>query len=495
MRCPLIVLAGFALLQGCLDRNLGFVDGDGELTVFELRLNTAGDDTLLDELDRLEVEVIYPDQSRSNFVFGGMAITSELTLESITPGEGAVFGLRGFAGEEEIAVGDSPPVSIEDGLDGWALLHRHGVFLPLDGDGFTRVGHQVVPVAGGAVVIGGDDGRGFAPLSELVRTETAGYELIKRGSGPQLMGSMATRIRGGEMDGQVFLGGGMDGPLSDSDVMDEYWVWDPDLDSFSTSGDLMESRSAGSAVAIGAGLIALTGGVHETGDAYVIFAPNVELVELPTKDTYLAHSGEVRWFHSTAASSPLGAVSCGGYTIDVDQSSMVPSDSCDVYDAPAGEVQVLSQVLAQPRGGAASVPLGDDGDRLLLVGGIDENWEWIPGTDDGSSPLSTAEIVSLPGPTARPLVEEMVSPRAFPAAVRVAQDRALICGGHDGYQMLRSCEIFDEQTETFEIAENLELQVPASAVVAAALDDGSVLWIGGNAGQGTPAANGLIYLP
>lgn len=111
--------------------------------------------------------------------------------------------------------------------------------------------------------------------------------------------------------------------------------------------------------------------------------------------------------------------------------------------------------------------------------------------------LTSAEVVDLPrSNSSRGIDDDLTHPRAFPVAVRMAeQRRVLICGGHDGLDMLQSCEFFDEQTETFELAEDLQLTVPASAVEAVALDDGTFLLVGGTARDGQPAANGLIYFP
>lgn len=157
------------------------------------------------------------------------------------------------------------------------------------------------------------------------------------------------------------------------------------------------------------------------------------------------------------------------------------SPALEVFD-PADESFSTSvlQAVAQPRGDAASVVLGDG--RVLVLGG-----------SDGLVPLATTEFYD---PTTG-LVSEgptMTAPRAKFAATRLLDGRVLVTGGVGPAGELDSAEIYDPETGAFEALE-ARLAAPRSGHLAMLLPDNhQVLIVSGDSG-GLPAGGAELFLP
>lgn len=501
-----VLLACTVVLWGCEQRGVvaPFTEGDDdddsaepEATTFTLHLNLAGDDGILDELDSLVVGVIYRDLDPIGHTLTGNGIRDAIDLGSL-PGGQAYFDLKGFVGDDEIAVGDSATMIIpSSGLgDAWALLHRHDMFVPLEGDGFKLLGHQVVAVDGGAVVVGGENGQGYGGLCQLIRSETGGYELDERTEDPQASGLTAARIEGGDLDGQVFIAGGVNDIIAPGYVRNDFRVWDPAADDLSVStGILGEARHGAQSLGVGDGKVIVTGGITEYTDSTIYFTVQVEALEPAGGTASMAQADEVHWWHHTLPTDG-GAMTCGGFIIDEMMGEMVTTSACEAYSAATNQASTFYNVLDQERAGYGAAVIGDQEDSLLLIGGTVANLPTVPWPDDVTMALDTAEIIEPGNPPQSVATISMVHPRAYPAAVRFPdQHRVLVCGGHDGGMLRRDCEWFDEITETFSVAEGLELPVAASVVEAVWLGDGSALFVGGNGGFATPAEIGVIYFP
>ncbi len=503
----LVPMVCVAFWVGCEQRGVmtPFTDDDDDddsadpvATTYTLHLNLAGDDELLDELETVIVGVDYSSDDPLGFQFEGGEIRDELDLGILTGGY-AVFELRGLVGDEEIAVGDSATIEISgDGVgDSWALLHRHDVFVPLEGDGFTRLGHQLVATGSGAVVVGGETPMGYGPLSHLVRSETAGYMLDEMHDDPQASGLTAARIEGGDLDGQVFIAGGVNDIIAPGFVRNDYRVWDPVDGEFTiTSGVLTEARHNPHSLAVGDGKVIITGGITEYTEATIYFTVQVEAIAPDGGSSTMTQTDEVHWWHKTLPTGGGAALTCGGFIIDEMMGEMVTDDSCEAYDTVGNQAMTYYNILDQPRAGYGATVIGASDDELLLIGGTVMNLPTVPWPDDVTMALDTAEIINPGAPPESVATLPMVQPRAYPAVARFAgQHKVLICGGHDGGMLRRDCEWYDEINETFTTAENLELPVAASVVEAVVLEDGSALFIGGNGGFATPAEVGVIYFP
>ena len=245
----LSLLFGVMCAVGCTSTPDPIIDGFD----FDLNLNLAGDNDLLDEIDMLEIAVFSPDAGPLYYSWEWFDADSALEMEDVPRGEEIVFEVRGLAGGMEIAGGVSEPVTLPDESEVWVLFHRHGAVLEVDqATPYPRMGHQVVAVDGGVVVIGGETGDGFAPISKLARTEQAGFELIDVGEAPALSGFTASRIQAGGAAGQILLAGGADTLADFEGISDAFSVWDPSSETYVVEdGELSEPRFLGAATSLG----------------------------------------------------------------------------------------------------------------------------------------------------------------------------------------------------------------------------------------------------
>ena len=471
---------------------------------FDLNLNLAGDEDLLDEMDLLEIGVFSQAWGPTYYSWEWFDVESALVIEDLPPGEGYVFEARGLADGVEIASGKSESIDLPGTEEVWVLFHRHGAFLELDPDGdVPRIGHEVVAVDDGAVVIGGETGDGYAPISRLIRTENAGYALEEVGLAPQFSGFTASRILTGSRAGQIFIAGGAESISDFVGITDAYSIWDPATDSYTVEdGTLAEARFLGSATPLGDaggdGKIVLLGGAlsYEEIQHQVSFSFYLEVIDPATGESSQASMADIRWLHPAVRWGPDITVTCGGF--GTDGGDIALDDSCDTYSPVEDTWTDNDGVLQQARAGHSAVIVpGDEGEVILLIGGSSAVPDGIPEIDDTDQVLGTAEIIESVGGTFESTeLIDMVHPRTFPFAAWVPQqERVLVCGGHDGTIYRQDCEYFDPDSHSFEIAEGLTLPQGVGLLEGAVLDDGSILLVGGNAGGYEPADFAVLYLP
>ncbi len=469
---------------------------------FTLNLNLAGDETLMSELERLEVDVIYADGSHTAAMWNWFDDGTLLQIDEVLPEEQVRFEVRGMVGSEEIAFGQSEPVDLIDGEGAWVLFHRHGVFIDLEGGDVPRLGHRVFPIDGGAIVVGGliENGE-YAPISKLVRTENAGYALVDVDEGPEAWGFQGSVIRGGDLAGQIFLAGGAAAihPNMDFDgFTDRYTIWDPETESYTVDdGTLEEARFFGQSVALSDendGKLVLVGGLEE--DLSDGVAPSW-IIETLTPDNGDADTedADFYWLQSTVLWGTDVAISCGGW--DLIGGGLSVRNNCNEFFASSNTEEIHEDVLTTARAGHGAVVIGEMGNKILIVGGTtsDGVQNVLPLYDWDDDIIDTAESVD-PGQGFSTGTIPMVEARMFPAVVRIpSTGTVLVCGGHNGTSLVSSCETFNEQTGNFVSAPELDLGVAANGVQAAALDDGSVLFIGGNRGNNEAVNLAKLYLP
>jgi len=502
----LSLLIGLSSVLGCTGTPDPIIDGFD----FDLNLNLAGDTELLDDIDLLEIAVFSPDAGPLYYSWEWFDAGSALQMEDVPRGEGIVFEVRGLSGGEEIAHGESDPVTLPDQTEVWVLFHRHGALLEVDQDTpYPRLGHKVVAVDGGVVVIGGETGDGFAPISKLTRSEQAGFQLVDVAEAPETAGFAAARIRSGAREGQILIAGGAERftgfeQLSESlEMHDAFYIWDPASETYSVQDGLLANpRYLGAATALGdaggAGRVVLTGGAQEWDFLQSSLNLNVavETLDPATAETDTRSIGEIHWLHSAVAWGPDITVACGGFGSEA--GGAVLEDCCDTYSAVEDTWTDNDDVLQHARAGLAAVVLPDDsGDRILVIGGTSEEVAGIPDIDDTGAALDVAEIIeSTSGTLQSTQLVSMVHPRVYPFAAWLPdQEKVLVCGGHDGTILRQDCEFFDPSTDTFSIAEGLELPQGVDLLQGAVLDDGSVLMVGGHAGNYDAADFAVLYLP
>lgn len=489
------------LLAGCPAPEEGF-----ELT---LRLNIAGDEALLDDLDTIEIDLFYTDGSQHQESWDYFDLDSLLSIEEVPRGEDVVFRVRGMAdtgdGMEELAVGESAAAQLPGTDEVWVLFHRHGALLELESGGdVPRMGHAVVAIGDEAYVIGGEVGDGeYAPISRLVRTDRQGFALEDVSSGPPRSGFSTAVFPAGPRSGQVLVAGGGDGLEWFDGIQDNYGVWDPESGEYTEVNlPLVSGRFRAPAVAVtdpnGDGHVVIVGGSTEGSGNQVLFTNLLETVHSGSEETENLTVGGIRWGAALVSWGPTETViSCGGWD-DIVDSHLDPGDGCDEYYVASHTHTRHDEALQQPRGGHAAVVVEvNDLSKILLIGGAEDEmtFEQLPMLEELQSPLATAELVDPAHQYATELIE-MAYPRVRPLALRLPEERrVLVCGGHDGTGLRSDCEVFDELSRTFALSDQLALPVPANEVQGAVLEDGSALIVGGNAGGYVPASFALIYLP
>ena len=476
-----------------------------------LHLNLAGDDTLIDDIDTLRVTLHYANGKEEISSWDWFDSDSALVMEEIERGESVVFLVEGFVGTELMASGQSEPVDVpgeEEAIEVWVLFRRHGAFLQLDGgSGDPRMGHAVFAIDGGAVVVGGETGDGYAPISRLSNTATGGYTLEPVDDPPSVSGFGATLIREGDRAGQILIAGGAETYSDFVGITDLYHIWDPVTGAYTVQNEnLLSARFMGSATALGDaggdGKIVFVGGVEEyeniTGS--INFSNKVESLDPVSGVMETITVLNNRWLHSAVAWGPDVTVFCGGY--DTGLSNLYAQDGCDSYTASDNTYTRGDGVLQEGRAGhgAAVIP-GHNGDRILVVGGTDSEHTFVPSVCElpveADSIVDTAEILEqVDGEFVSTDLVEMVHPRLMPLVLRLPDEgKVLICGGYDGSIYRNDCEFFNEAEATFTIADGLVLPQPVNAMQGAVLDDGSVLLVGGHKGGCEAANQAVLYTP
>jgi N-acetylneuraminic acid mutarotase len=105
--------------------------------------------------------------------------------------------------------------------------------------------------------------------------------------------------------------------------------------------------------------------------------------------------------------------------------------SVETYD-PVDDVWGKIANMSEPRHGCAAVASSG---RLYVLGGHDE-----------SHPLSSVEVFN-PADGTWSYVASMSTPRRGVAAVELPGNKILACGGWDGAQLLKSCELYDVELD------------------------------------------------
>ncbi len=472
---------------------------------FTLHLNLAGDELLLTDLDSLTVTVEAPGEEQVQQSWDAFDTSATLEVPEVPRGSDIVIRVDGVVAEgtayEQTAGGQTAPLELPEMEEAWVLFHRHPALVRLEGGSdHPRLGHKVFAADGGAVVVGGEDGDGYAPISKLVATERQGYALEEVDQGPGHSGFAATVIRGGDLEGQILIAGGNTSVDAFTGVTDSYHVWDPVEEEYSHEDETLDEARYG-ALAVGLsdgsdGRVSLVGGLYDATFLSVEFTEWVQTLDPDTDDMETAHLGRMAWLHSATVWGPDIVLVCGGYERHPFE-GYVASDNCDLVFPSSGEVTEGHDALTQGRVAHRTVPIGVDGDELLVIGGSGLTQSSVPALDVTDGALDTAEVVAKEGDVfSSTELLSMVHPRIHPVAIRLPDEgRVLVCGGHDGTSLRADCEFYDEATGDFVEAIGLTLPTPVYMAEGAALADGTALIVGGDLGGIEPADLAVIYLP
>jgi len=142
------------------------------------------------------------------------------------------------------------------------------------------------------------------------------------------------------------------------------------------------------------------------------------------------------------------------------------SATVDIIAADGARVEGQGSLIER-RVQPAAVALADG--RALVIGG------WVDGRVTPTTEIfDPAKRRSRPGP-------DMATPRAAATVVRLADDRILIAGGYDGSRVRADAEIFDPASG--ELIAVAALSVARSGATGTLLADGRVLIVGGGDGE------------
>ena len=168
--------------------------------------------------------------------------------------------------------------------------------------------------------------------------------------------------------------------------------------------------------------------------------------------------------HTSATLSDDRVFVCGG------SNPLVGAlDSCEVFNSKTNTFTTIG-IMNEEREAPAAVALPNN--RVFVVGGINNEREVLRSAETFSPITRTSTICKGTLETAR----------HCHTADLLLNNRVLVCGGHDGYE-LQSTEIYDIQTDLFSAGP--PLTVGRAAHASTALLDGRVLITGGSRPEST----------
>ena len=275
-------------------------------------------------------------------------------------------------------------------------------------------------------------------------------------------------------DGRVLVTGGRGGNQGDT-IFASAELFDPASGTFSPTGDMTVARYVACAALLGNGKVLVAAGFNFTDDVLA----SAELYD-PASGTFSA-TGSLsapRDPGSRCASLHDGRVMIvGGYN------NAGALATAEIYD-PVSATFSPTGSLPEPRGDHALAVL-DDG-RVLVVGGLG-NVDYLPVAQVWDPATGTFSATG-----------SLAHPRANPIVTTLADGRVLVAGGTatggSGDPNVAPAEIYDPASGTFSDAG--DMITPRSGVFALRLQDGSVLFAGGWAGEADiPTAHAERFVP
>lgn len=353
-------------------------------------------------------------------------------------------------------------------------------FVQVDDMAAARSLHGAAALPDGRVLVVGGiaDFGNFVGIAELYDPATGGFV----GTGlPNQARMRPTTVP--LADGRVFVYGGQ----GDGGYFSDAEIYDPVTGQFTAAGSTTTVRYVVTAVLLADGKVLLAGGFNrETGplSSAEIFDPatgqftptgSLSRPRIQVNAAVLLHDGRV--------------LIAGGNNEEDGQLA-----SAELYDPATGTFS-LTGPMPEPRDSHDAILLQDG--RVLVVGGDF-------GIEDNGFPHYLAQAL-LYDPASGQFAPtgSLAHPRDFPATAVLPDGRVLVAGGshlagNPGTVTVAEAELYDPATGTFEDAGSM--RVPRDEPVAANLQDGSVLLVGGWAFAGDtvgdmPSAAAERYVP
>jgi hypothetical protein len=495
-----IVLA--IALAGCPTLDPEIVGFEGDIVFL-----TPANQDVFEELDRLELTFYYSGLEPKNYVLTSPFGTHP--LEDLP---------RAEAGEVRLEVlGKQQDASAADGWRLAAAGEAGGFSMPPDGEieVFLALKGQIAELPGGlsaarsdgtatlmpdgrVLVVGGVDEDGPVARMETLLDDpdawltSAGVQGVDRGDHARVAHvALMVEDTGSDFDGKVTLLGGDSGcqdfycfPVYDAvyDVL----TYDPADDSTEVAAQLNGASVGPRAAWANDDRIALIGGFDDQ-EGYIT---QPLLFDPANLDSYAApQTGESHEQHTaTQLGGPgsnvliVAGMGAGVGGVRVQSLAEVYTPGTNIFDT--GE-------LAEARYRHTATLLGDG--QVLVLGGASGN-SW----DSPGDALSSAELYDPDQGDFFEVQQTLAYPRQRHVAVRLEGDgdRVLICGGVDELDGSPTsyCELYDHEEQTITVLDGPAMAPGGEGMMAVPLDDGRVLFLGGQAG-GEARSEVYMYVP
>ena len=239
---------------------------------------------------------------------------------------------------------------------------------------------------------------------------------------------------------------------------------------------LTSGRAAHTATLLNDGKVLITGGFS----AATIPAPALDTAELydPTANTFTALTSRMQSVRTEHAATRLadGRVLLTGGQTNNDGDG---TNTAELFDPATQTFTSVTAAMTTPRGGHASVLLGDG--RVLVMGGFNND----------CTSLNTAEVFDPSTQTFTALTSRMVAGRSELEATPLANGMVLLTGGGSCDDTFNTAELFDPATQSF-TAISATMSALRGGHGSGRLTDGSVLVSGGGTDGSNPPATLVV---
>jgi len=377
-----------------------------------------------------------------------------LTINN-NPSSGALSGTTSIIVNNGVA--EFLGLSIDKGGYGYTLVASSPGLLPdtsepFNIEGFSdtgsmkaeRVFHTATFLVNDKVLIAGGAKTPFLQSAEIYYPTTGSFTNL----GPVMTAERDEHTATVLLNDNVLITGGFGTPNTAE-------IFDPDDNSFSTTGTMNGDRLNHRATLLQDGRVLITGGPRPWGDTAEIYDPATGIFSL-VADTM----GEHRYLH-TSTLLPNGKVLIAG-GLDSHIIPVVVHDNAYLFNPATEEFTPIGTMLGGPRYGHTAILL-DDG-TVLIAGGD---------SGEGSGALDTALIYDPydgPNGSFTLLGTNMNDGHSLHQAALLRDGKVLLMG--------YTAEIYDPDTQQFHVTGQMAKSRQAGA--AAVLPDGLVLVTGGS---------------
>jgi hypothetical protein len=274
-------------------------------------------------------------------------------------------------------------------------------------------------------------------------------------------------------NGKVLIAGGYDVAATPKDQKGAE-LFNPATGTFEKAPAMTVERAEAASVVLAGGKVLIAGGYDEAGGkghplkTAELFNPQTGMFEALAAELTVERDG------------PAGALLGNGKVLIVGGDDKESSElkSAELYNPATQTFEKVAGEMATGRYEPAAVTLPSG--KVLVAGGYNKPVK-------PSSYLATAELFNPETGTFEPLegaAHEMVERRDEVGAVLLPSGKALIAGGYNGVAQLKSLELFNPATNTFELAPT-QMAEPRTGLGLVQFADGRLFAVGGSNNSGT----------